>query len=153
MKIKGKRVLKNGAVAGYVWKDRKWKWRIIKGPSKKRGGGKKTCRKLEQMEQNSEWTTSRLSSFEKAYLNCCENEKDNNKIKECLDKKLNEILSNLHQSHKKKNYFSGHNRLFKVSFVDNKIKYEGFGGYKNETSEMIKKILDGWFRMEEYYKS
>ena len=48
MKIKGKRVLKNGAVAGYVWKDRKWKWRIIKGPSKKRGGGPRTCKFLEK---------------------------------------------------------------------------------------------------------
>lgn len=67
MKIKGKRVLKNGAVAGYVWKDRKWKWRIIKGPSKKRGGGKKTCRKLRQRKQNGQ----SLSSIEQLYLNSC----------------------------------------------------------------------------------
>lgn len=42
MKIKGKRILKNGAVAGYVYysHDRKWKWRIIGHVSKKkmRGG-------------------------------------------------------------------------------------------------------------------
>ena len=45
------------------------------------------------MKQNSEWTTSRLSPFERAYLECCENGKDNNEIKKCLDKKLNEFSS------------------------------------------------------------
>lgn len=36
MKIKGKRVLKNGAIAGYIYynEEKKWKWRIIKGPIK-----------------------------------------------------------------------------------------------------------------------
>ena len=31
MKVKNKRILKNGAVAGYVYysKDNKWKWRIV----------------------------------------------------------------------------------------------------------------------------
>ena len=40
MRIKGKKVLKNGAVAGYVYynKQKKWKWRIISGPKKKKGG-------------------------------------------------------------------------------------------------------------------
>lgn len=39
MRVKGKRVLKNGALAGYVkQKDGSWKWRIIKGPNKKIGG-------------------------------------------------------------------------------------------------------------------
>ena len=39
MQIKQKRVLKNGATAGYVYypKDRKWKWRITSGPSEKKG--------------------------------------------------------------------------------------------------------------------
>ena len=38
MRVKGKRILKNGAVAGYVYysKEKKWKWRIIKGPKKKK---------------------------------------------------------------------------------------------------------------------
>ncbi len=38
---KNKRVLKNGAIAGYVLqKDGSWKWRIVKGPKKnyKKGG-------------------------------------------------------------------------------------------------------------------
>ena len=35
MRIKGKTVLKNGAVAGYVKQsDGSWKWRIISGPKK-----------------------------------------------------------------------------------------------------------------------
>ena len=39
MKIKGKRVLKNGVLAGYVrQKDGTWKWRFLKGPTKKKGG-------------------------------------------------------------------------------------------------------------------
>lgn len=42
MLTKNKRVLKNGAVAGYVYykKEKKWKWRIIKGPTK--GGANNT---------------------------------------------------------------------------------------------------------------
>lgn len=37
MKIKGKRILKNGVTAGYVYykNDKKWKWRFLKGPKKK----------------------------------------------------------------------------------------------------------------------
>lgn len=40
IKVKGKRTLKNGAVAGYVYysKEKKWKWRII-GRNKKQKGG------------------------------------------------------------------------------------------------------------------
>ena len=43
MRVKGKRVLKNGATAGYVYysKDKKWKWRIISGPKSRKGGKKK----------------------------------------------------------------------------------------------------------------
>jgi hypothetical protein len=42
MRVKGKRILKNGAVAGYVYysDEKKWKWRIIKGPKKGMKGGK-----------------------------------------------------------------------------------------------------------------
>lgn len=41
MKVKGKRVLKNGAIAGYVYypKEKKWKWRIV-GRIQQKGGGK-----------------------------------------------------------------------------------------------------------------
>ena len=90
MKIKGKRTLKNGAVAGYVWKDRKWKWRIIKGPTKKKGGGRGVCSILKK-KQNEDL-------FEKVYKKCCENtdykqniktNKDfSEKIKECLENEL-----------------------------------------------------------------
>lgn len=40
MKIKGKRILKNGAIAAYVFyeKEKKWKWRIIGRSVKKIGG-------------------------------------------------------------------------------------------------------------------
>ena len=40
MKVKGKRVLKNGAIAGYLYysDEKKWKWRII-GRNKKMKGG------------------------------------------------------------------------------------------------------------------
>ena len=43
MKTKNERILKNGASAGYVYyeKDKKWKWRIINGPQKKKRGGYK----------------------------------------------------------------------------------------------------------------
>ena len=40
MKVKGKRTLKNGAVAGYVLQsDGSYKWRIISGPKKTKKGG------------------------------------------------------------------------------------------------------------------
>ena len=40
MRIKGKRVLKNGAIAGYVYypSDKKWKWRIIGRKKNIKGG-------------------------------------------------------------------------------------------------------------------
>jgi hypothetical protein len=39
-KIKNKRILKNGAIAGYVYyaNEKKWKWRIIGNSNKKKGG-------------------------------------------------------------------------------------------------------------------
>jgi len=44
MKIKNKRVLKNGAVAAYVYykNEKKWKWRII-GRTRKQKGGVNVC--------------------------------------------------------------------------------------------------------------
>ena len=40
MKVKGKKTLKNGVVAGYVYysKEKKWKWRIIGRDKKQKGG-------------------------------------------------------------------------------------------------------------------
>lgn len=45
MRIKNKRVLKNGAVAGYVYykKDKKWKWRIVGHVKKNKKGGSEDC--------------------------------------------------------------------------------------------------------------
>ena len=42
MRVRGKKVLKNGAIGGYLYypKDKKWKWRII-GTTKKQKGGVK----------------------------------------------------------------------------------------------------------------
>lgn len=46
MKVKGKRTLKNGAVAGYVeQKDGTYKWRIIKGPNKSKKKTEKKSKK------------------------------------------------------------------------------------------------------------
>ena len=48
MRVKDKRVLKNGAVGGYVYypKDKKWKWRIVSGPKKTKGGSNKNCERV-----------------------------------------------------------------------------------------------------------
>ena len=45
MRVKNKRVLKNGAVAGYVYykKDKKWKWRIVGHVKKNKKGGSEDC--------------------------------------------------------------------------------------------------------------
>ena len=48
MRVKGKRVLKNGVVAGYVkQKDGSWKWRFLGGPKKK--GGDVTDAQIEEL--------------------------------------------------------------------------------------------------------
>ena len=54
MQVKQKRVLKNGAIAGYVYypKDRKWKWRIIGKSNKKKGAGKIPNRKWGESNEN-----------------------------------------------------------------------------------------------------
>ena len=61
MKVKGKRILKNGAVAGYVYysKEKKWKWRII-GRDKKGGGGNAQS-KMITFYRNSLFTKEKLS--------------------------------------------------------------------------------------------
>ena len=55
-KIKGKKILKNGAVAGYVYysKERKWKWRIISGPKRKRGGTNEKNMRKKSISKNSQ---------------------------------------------------------------------------------------------------
>jgi hypothetical protein len=53
MQIKGKRILKNGVMAGYVKQlDGSWKWRFISGPKKKRGGTKKYLNMLNKVNSN-----------------------------------------------------------------------------------------------------
>jgi len=66
MRIKSKRVLKNGAVAGYVYysDEKKWKWRIVGHTKSKKGGFRpnfkkvcttescKTTQKYERIEKN-----------------------------------------------------------------------------------------------------
>ena len=76
MKVKGKRVLKNGVLAGYVrQKDGTWKWRFLKGPSKKKGG---------------EITEGRLNRFKS---------NDTNKTNATLKNKLRNLSKSLKQKH------------------------------------------------------
>ena len=53
MKVKGKRTLKNGAIAGYVYypKDKKWKWRIIGGGKNVNKGRTTSLSKKEKKRQ------------------------------------------------------------------------------------------------------
>lgn len=55
MKVKGKKTLKNGAVAAYVYysKEKKWKWRII-GRNKKQQGGNQYKDKYEKIIEKEE---------------------------------------------------------------------------------------------------
>jgi hypothetical protein len=55
IKVKSKRTLKNGAVAGYVYysKEKKWKWRIIGRDKKQKGGvNKKYWFRVVQTREN-----------------------------------------------------------------------------------------------------
>lgn len=83
MRVKGKQILKNGVVAGYVLqKDGTWKWRFIKGPSKKKGG-----------VNNRLNNNGRLKKLKKKYET---NRKEENTE---LRKKLKNLRESLEQKH------------------------------------------------------
>lgn len=88
--IKGKKILKNGAIAGYVYyeKDKKWKWRII-GRIKKIGGYKSqikdNLKKLHDMGFRNKFYQGRLNNLERGI--------NKNKIASNLQNRLNRKYS------------------------------------------------------------
>lgn len=146
MKIKGKRVLKNGAVAGYVWKDRKWKWRIIKGPSKKRGGGPRTC---EFLEKNRDLIENH-PFYEKYYNIMCTKNNIGYYGKVVLNRIVgsNSKLAELGLSIGNKNAFLKESRLnnrgvaYKISKPGFEIKLEKWVNGKPQTQMTSQEILD-----------
>jgi hypothetical protein len=110
MKVKGKRVLKNGAVAGYVYynKDKKWKWRII-GRVKKGGSGKgKSKIALSNLPNNNQIVLS--WNEEKNHLNLIIN-KQLRKRNVSNEKKnrLKEIKIMLNERHNNPNFNNSNN--------------------------------------------
>ena len=102
--IKVKKILKNGAIAGYVYyeKEKKWKWRIV-GRVKKTGGYKSQIKDnlsiLHGMGSRNQFYQKRLNNFEKGV--------NKNKIASNLQKRLNRKysgkLTNERQKKKKNN--------------------------------------------------
>lgn len=124
MRVKGKRILKNGAVAGYVLqKDGTWKWRFIKGPSKKKGG-----------VNNRLNNNGRLKKLKEKYEN-----KNTNTI---LRKKLKNLSKSLEQKHlASPNVFGKHdNRVYKRMYenLDDLLK-EGSKSDENIINEFLTK--------------
>jgi len=69
MKIKGKRILKNGVVAGYVLqKNGTWRWRFIKGPSKKKGGQNIQQGRLHKLINGNQKGNSKKKNFKNLSL-------------------------------------------------------------------------------------
>ena len=61
MKIKNQRILKNWAIAGYVYysKDKKWKWRIF-GKNNKKGGEKYSLTLINEFNNTEKFTVDDL---------------------------------------------------------------------------------------------
>lgn len=112
MRIKGKRVLKNGAVAGYVYysKEKKWKWRIV-GRAQRGGSGKGSSKgsiRLSNLPSNNEIINS--WNNEKEHLNSIVNKLIQRKNVSGVKKnKLRKIKSNLNKRHINPNYNSSDN--------------------------------------------
>ena len=121
MRIKGKRVLKNGAIAGYVYysKEKKWKWRIV--GRAQRGGSDPNEIPLSNLPNNP-WNN------ERKYLN--------NIINENLRKKMN--------NQQKNKLLKLKNKLQKLEInslrEDFSLKSEA--DYLNQISEEIFGILE-----------
>jgi len=107
--IKGKKILKNGAIAGYVYyeKDKKWKWRII-GRINKTGGYKSQIKDnlslLHNMGFRNKFYQQRLNNLERGI--------NKNKIVLNLEKRI------------KRRYFGKltNKRLRKKELIENTIK-------------------------------
>jgi len=88
LQFKNKRVLKNGAIGAYVLqKDKSYKWRIIKGPSKKSGGSfALTDMSIEQMKKASAIRRTRIKRENRYIRNGLLDEHSHlDKIKEYFD--------------------------------------------------------------------
>jgi hypothetical protein len=121
MCVKGKRILKNGAVAGYVLqKDGTWKWRFIKGPSKKKGG-----------VNNRLNNNGRLKKLKQKYEN-----KITNTI---LRKKLKNLSKSLEQKHlASPKVFGKHdNRVYKRMYENLDDLLKGNKSDKNIINEFL----------------
>ena len=97
MKVKNKRILKNGAVAGYVYyeSEKKWKWRIIKGPLK--GGRKK--KKFKGKKVNP------LNYIRNTYHEVMQEQVDSDIFNEYNENnEYNEYFDNVNFSRKKRSY-------------------------------------------------
>lgn len=107
--IKGKKILKNGAIAGYVYyeKEKKWKWRII-GRVKKTGGYKSqikdNLKKLSEMGYRNQFYKGKLNNLERGM--------NKNKIASNLQKRLNRKYSGKLTN----------KRLSKKKIIENTIK-------------------------------
>lgn len=114
MNIKDKRILKNGAVAGYVKQiDGSWKWRILNGPSKNKGGKKIKDSRLEKLVKNINYNKNnatlenklknlKLSLKQKHLASPKVLRKHNNKVYNKMYKNLNDILENKSKTNKEK---------------------------------------------------
>ena len=136
-KVKGKKILSNGAVAGYVYysKENKWKWRIIgrKNNKKMKGGYKKN----ELIEGLKRYSSNEISNILKSLKKKNTNINFDEIIKEFKNSDINgEAISNYLIENK--NIFSNVN----INLLNNKKDkiYDFLYEYINEEYEKRKNI-------------
>ena len=110
MKVKGKKILKNGAIGAYVYfpSDKKWKWRII-GNTKKKGGLSIEEKKYKQKENK--------------YVEKKEKEKEKGKnIPEIYTNNISKRLWALHNTGFMNNFYKGVHKRYTTGSLDDTIQ-------------------------------
>jgi len=146
MRVKGKRILKNGVTAGYVYypKEKKWKWRFIKGKQK---GGDPTANEINEIlgltipvgsNQNDSTHGNLIREVQNIYLNNRRIKKRQNRINS--NKKSNKPLKLLLSNPPKEIYLVNENgnRIIRVILNINGLNENDKRKLANEMKCLLK---------------
>ena len=139
MKIKKQRILKNGAIAGYVYypKDRKWKWRIL-GNIKKKGGKYSSTFVTKGMGEGGSLIYMIYTSIDRItkYMENMSNLKTQKKIYKEFFEKLREKYNNAVE-YGKKSLANKNNK----KYFTNEYPQEKFNHDLKKISKIIKRLI------------
>lgn len=146
MRVKGKRILKNGVTAGYLYypKEKKWKWRFIKGKQK---GGDPTANEINEIlgltipvgsNQNDSTHGNLIREVQNIYLNNRRIKKRQNRINS--NKKSNKPLKLLLSNPPKEIYLVNENgnRIIRVILNINGLNENDKRKLANEMKCLLK---------------